>query len=199
MTLHYFISKVWRKFERKKIEISGRVRVWLWRPFFRRIGENCKFGKDSFILCPENIRIGNNFQAGNRFKICTHNDWWVNQKFQPCITIGNNVSIGQDCYISAINEITIEDNVLMASRLIIIDHDHGTLEDLKTLTPIARKLYSKGPIKIGKNVWIGEMVCILPGVTIGENTVIGAGSVVTKSMPANSIVAGNPAKVIKTL
>lgn len=58
--------------------------------------------------------------------------------------------------------------------------------------------YAK-PIKIGNNVWIGGNVCVLPGVTIGDNVVIGAGSVVTKDIPANCLVAGNPGKIIKKL
>jgi acetyltransferase-like isoleucine patch superfamily enzyme len=69
----------------------------------------------------------------------------------------------------------------------------------KDIAPALRDLFSKGPVRIGKRVWIGENACILPGVSIGDGAVIGAGSVVTKDIPPNSIAAGNPAKVIRTI
>lgn len=88
----------------------------------------------------------------------------------------------------------------MASRIYISDHSHGnvSIEDLEHV-PAMRPLYSKGPVIIEDNVWIGEGVCILPGVTIGENCIIGANSVVNKSFPKNSVIAGIPARLIKTL
>ena len=62
-----------------------------------------------------------------------------------------------------------------------------------------REVISKGAVIIGKNVWIGDKATVLPGVTIGDSVIIGANSVVTKDIPAYSIVGGNPAKIIKTL
>ena len=87
--------------------------------------------------------------------------------------------------------VTIGDNVTLAPECMLLCHDGSS-----------KKLigYSKiGEIKIGNNVWIGGNVCVLPGVTIGDNVVIGAGSVVTKDIPANCLVAGNPGKIIKRL
>lgn len=67
------------------------------------------------------------------------------------------------------------------------------------IPPGDRSLYSKGPVIIGDNVWVGAGSCILPNVTIGNNCIIGANSVVTKSFPDNCVIAGNPAKIIKQL
>lgn len=165
----------------------------------RKIGLNISVGADFITHGLENVTIGNNFHAGERLKLRTFNSWDT-AKMTPQIAIGNNVNIETDCHISAINSVHIDDNVLIASFVYISDHSHGqvTSEELST-PPILRKLYSKGPIHICKNVWIGEKVCVLPGVTIGEGSIIGANSVVTKNIPPFSVACGNPAKVIKTL
>lgn len=123
------------------------------------------------------------------------------ESFTPYIQIGDNVSIETDCHISAINSVIIEDGVLIASFVYISDHSHGIIFDNKELhiRPIDRPLSSKGPIKICRNVWIGEKVSILPGTTIGEGSIIGANSVVTHDIPPYCIAVGSPAKIIKNL
>lgn len=114
------------------------------------------------------------------------------------IVIKENVHINWDVHIGALDKIIIEDNVLIGSRVLITDHSHGRTEgaDLR-LPPDIRPLYSKGPVIIHKNVWLGEGVCVMPGVTIGENTIVGANSVVTKSLPSNCIAGGIPAKILR--
>ena len=117
------------------------------------------------------------------------------------IKFGKNVQINDYVHIAALEKVEIADNVLIASKVFISDLNHGSYNgDEKDSNPneIAkeRTLIAK-PIIIGKNVWIGELCSVLPGVKIGENSIIGANSVVTKSIPANSIAVGNPAKVIK--
>lgn len=145
------------------------------------------------------ITIGNNFYSDLRLRLEAW-DEHLGYEFSPNIIIGNNVSINSDCHIGAINEIIIEDNVLIASKVFITDHYHGVIDsEVVDIPPSMRKLFSKGAVKIEKNVWIGEGVVILPNVTIGANSIIGANSVVTKNIPKNSIVGGNPAKVIRTL
>lgn len=120
------------------------------------------------------------------------------QRFEPVLKLANNVVVQVSCHIGCINRVEIGEYTTMGARTYITDHTHGTVEpsDLK-LPPRHRKLYSKGPVKIGKYVAIGEGCIILPGVTIGDHSVIGANAVVTKDVPPYSVVAGNPAKVIK--
>lgn len=117
------------------------------------------------------------------------------------IKFGSNVQLNDYVHIAAIDNVTIGNNVLIASRVFISDHNHGRFDgddivNSPMISPELRPL-SSSPVFIGDNVWVGENVCILPGLTIGRGAVIGAGSVVTKNVPENSVVAGNPAKVIR--
>lgn len=87
----------------------------------------------------------------------------------------------------------------MASNIFITDTSHGSFmgeADSPQNAPDGRKLCSK-PTRIGSNVWIGEGVCIMPGVEIGDGCIIGANAVVTKSVPENTVAAGVPAKAIR--
>ena len=114
---------------------------------------------------------------------------------------GNNVQINDYCHINALKSVRIGDNVLIASKVFITDLEHGSYigdeNDSQPSSIVNYRPLSSKPVVIGNNVWIGELCSVLPGVTIGENSIIGANSVVTKSIPANSIAVGNPAKVIK--
>lgn len=125
-------------------------------------------------------------------------DNYRGQKFCPTIVFGKNVMLNSRCHIGVINKIVIGDNVLVGCNVLITDHSHGlnNIEDID-IPPADRLLYSKGPVIIEDNVWICENSVILSGVTIGRNSIIGANSVVTKSIPPYCIAAGNPAKVIR--
>ena len=122
-------------------------------------------------------------------------------KNSQTLFIGDNVEMNDYVHISAGESIVIGNNVLIASKVFISDLNHGKYKGLMQDSPLdcpnARKL-STFPILIKDNVWIGEAVCIMPGVTIGKGCVIGALSLVTKNIPDYSIAVGSPAKVIKT-
>lgn len=166
---------------------------------FRLAGNGLYLKKIGKIIGTDCIIIGNQFKARENIRLEAIKDY-RGVKFNPLISIGDNVNMGIDCHIGAINSIKIGDNVLMGNRVIITDHNHGnsSYDELETFA-VERKLFSKGGVEIGNNVWIGDGVAILPGVVIGENSVIGVNSVVTKNIPPNSIVAGVPAKVIKVV
>jgi len=106
--------------------------------------------------------------------------------------IGKNVFINFDCVFLDLGGITIEDNVLIAPKVSLLTEGHSTsIKDRHSLIP--------KPILIKKNAWIGANANILQGVTIGENAIVAAGSVVSKDVPDNTIVGGVPAKFIKNI
>lgn len=147
------------------------------------------------------ISIGPRFGAGDHFWLAAITSY-QGEVLNPRLWIGANVSFSDFCHVAAINSITIGDNVLVGSRVLITDHSHGHYSSFSTtdppeIAPILRKLYSSGPVNIGSNVWIGDGAVILPNVTIGDGAIIGANSVVTRDVPRNTIVAGAPARAMK--
>lgn len=115
--------------------------------------------------------------------------------YNPKIIIGDGTWVGKNCSIAAINKVEIGKNVLFAGFVHITDHSHG-YENISN--PIASQpLITKGPVIIEDNCWLGFGCEILSGVHIGEHSIVAARAVVTKNVPAYSIVAGNPAKIVK--
>jgi len=108
-----------------------------------------------------------------------------------CLELGSNVFINYGASLSAHRLVHIGDGCQLGSYACLMDNDYHRVED-------RRQPGISKPIVLERNVWLGVRVIVLKGVTIGENSVIGAGSVVTKDIPANSLAAGNPAKVIRT-
>lgn len=166
---------------------------------FKKIGRNAVIPESLILKNPQFVSIGSSFSALGNLRIEAITEYH-GKRFNPEIIIGNNVCMNYDIHIGCINKISIGDGVLMASRIFITDHAHGDFSEASLkLSPLDRKLISKGPVSIGNNVWIGEGVCILAGVNIGDNVIIGANAVVTKNFPANCVIGGVPAGMIKHL
>jgi len=156
-------------------------------------------GLDTVWLTGNYATIGKNLRIGKRCRvevISEHNS----MVYTPKLTIGNNVSMNDDVHIGCVSSVRIGNNVLMGSKIFISDHNHGNYsgktQDSPEVLPGLR-LLSYNAVHIEDNVWLGEMVSVLPGVTIGRGSIIGSNSVVSRSIPPYSIAVGSPAKVVK--
>jgi acetyltransferase-like isoleucine patch superfamily enzyme len=159
-----------------------------------------KFGRGSIIKFPYRIWNKKNIEIGKNVFIVENSFFAVSttfkkQKFSPRVVIGNNVSIGSNFFLGCIDGITIEDNVIISDRVFIADHTHSY--ENPNVPIIDQPLEPEGKALIKSGSFIGVNAVIMPGVTIGKNSVVGASSVVTRSVPDYAIVAGAPAKVIK--
>lgn len=173
-------------------------RVFMEELRFRDFGESSRIQYPwKKIDGPERISIGKGFYAARGLFLGVYGG---SPEGEPVIAIGDHVFVNFDGVITGINGIRIGNDVLMGPRVYISDHSHGEARaESLALPPISRPLHSKGPISIGDRVWIGCDATILPGVSIGEDCIVGANSVVTKSFPARSVLAGNPARLIRSL
>lgn len=176
--------------------VSAYIRVGYHKRYFKSIGDGVRFGRNFRSHGERYITIGekSTFAEGGRLMAY---DNYQGERFSPEIKIGRNCCIGERFHITAVNGITIGDNLLTGANLLITDNAHGT-RDINALStpPIERPLSSKGKVVIGNNVWLGENVSIMPAVTIGDGAVVAANSVVTKDVPPYTTVAGIPAKII---
>ena len=131
------------------------------------------------------IRFGRFVWIGDGTKIRCH---------EGEVIIGAKTVLGQECTISAYQHVRIGEQCVIADRAMFIDFDHGTVEVER---PIRIQGIYKRDVDVGSNVWIGYGACVLRGVKVGDNAVVGTNSVVTADVPANAVVGGVPAKVIR--
>ncbi len=131
------------------------------------------------------LRIGRWAWIGHGCKIRVH---------EGEVSIGAKTVMGQECTISAYQSVSIGRECIVADRVMLIDFDHGAVEVER---PIRLQGIYKRDVKIGHNVWIGYGACVLRGVTVGENAIVGTSSVLTRDVAANAVVAGAPARLIR--
>ena len=157
-----------------------------------KIGKNSCLspGYDIFGVNLSKLMIGNNVLIGRN--ACIGSTFGIGK-----INIGSGTNIGRNCQIQSLKKIQIGKKCLISYGVSLIDHDH-LLTDPK-ISPMDGLLTAPKSISIGDNCFVGAHSFVLKGVVLGEHCVVGANSVVTKSFPKNSIIAGNPAKLIKTI
>lgn len=159
-----------------------------------------KLGRLSFVAPPfripgaQALYMGDNTRIGPyAFFVLVHEH--LGKHYSPEFTIGNNVHIGHDFFGGCQKRIIIEDNVLISSRVFMSDAIHD-YRDVKRPV-LTQPLTTAKTVIVQESAFIGVNASILPGVTIGRNAVVAASAVVTKDVPSYSVVAGNPASVIK--
>lgn len=170
----------------------------LYKAYFNKFGKGSYISTAPILQNANRITIGNNVGIGKDVLLRCYN---LEQNTSSRIIIGDGSRIGDYSTISSCKDIIIGKGVRTGRMVMITDNSHGHTDRPEELeiSPILRPLVSKGAVKIEDNVWIGEKVSIMPNVTIGKGAIIAANAVVTKDVPAYTIVAGCPAKIIKTI
>ena len=183
----FWLLKFHEKFERFYAS-------WFLAPQFESLGP------DAVIMRPWNLRVnGKHIRAGKNLHIVTDSDrrvsfsTWTLGEHQGKIHLGDNVLVCPGCRFDSASSIIIGDNCMMAAGSYITDADWHDIYDRTQAVGTTK------PVVLGKNVWLGDGAMVCKGVSIGDNTVIGARSLVTQDLPANVIAGGNPARVIKPL
>jgi acetyltransferase-like isoleucine patch superfamily enzyme len=146
------------------------------------------------FVCP-----GVNFQIGRNATVSLGRWSWIGhdtkiRAHEGIVSLGAKSVLGQECTISAYQHISIGRECIIADRVMMIDFDHGMVEVER---PIREQGIYKRDVNVGHNVWIGYGACLLRGVTIGNNSVVGTSAVVTTNVPENAVVAGIPARLIR--
>jgi len=136
-----------------------------------------EIGKDA------TLRLGRWSWVGTGSKIRVH---------EGEVSIGAKTVMGQECTISAFQHVSIGRECIIADRVMLIDFDHGVVEVER---PIREQGIYKRDVRVGHNVWMGYGACVLRGVTIGDNAIVGTSTVVTKDVPDNAVVGGVPARL----
>jgi acetyltransferase-like isoleucine patch superfamily enzyme len=131
------------------------------------------------------VRFGRFVWIGDGSKIRCH---------EGGVEIGEKTVMGQECTISAYRRVRIGRECVIADRAMFIDFDHGVVEVERSIRQ--QGIYMRD-VEVGSNVWIGYGACVLRGVRVGDNSIVGTNSVVTRDVPANAVVAGIPARVIR--
>jgi acetyltransferase-like isoleucine patch superfamily enzyme len=169
----------------------------LWRYLWRRLLTHAgrRWSTDGFVFFGRRLEL----QIGKKGSIRFGRFVWIGDDSKiRChegeVEIGEKTVMGQECTISAYQRVRIGQQCVIADRAMFIDFDHGVVEVDR---PIRLQGIYKRDVEVGSNVWIGYGACILRGVRVGDNSIVGTNAVVTKDVPANAVVGGIPARVIR--
>jgi len=181
------------------INIPWKLLIKHYTSKMKSCGHKFSAGKGMSIVGATNIEVGDYFSAGRNLSLETYERYngALTGKI-PKMVIGSHVSVMDNCAFSCMDRIEIGDGCLFGANVFITDNFHGSNSKAELMIPPQmRKLSSKGAVVIGKNVWLGRNVCVMPGVKIGDYSVVGANAVVTHDIPEGCIAAGVPAKIIR--
>ncbi len=175
LVMLHVLAQMLEKIQRKKIQtlLSTHPNV--------SIG-SIRLGIDDQFVLYKNLRkvkIGNSVNIRNYIHVIVQDD--------ATLEIGDRVFMNNFCSINCLDSVTIGENTLFGENVKIYDHNHAYERDGNELT-VHHSKFTKAPVVIGKNCWLGSNVTVLKGVTIGDNCIIGAGCTITKSVPPNSTV-----------
>jgi acetyltransferase-like isoleucine patch superfamily enzyme len=160
-----------------KLRFRGRLQTD--GPCFVGPGVTIQIGRDAVL------RLGRWSWIGHGTKLRVH---------EGEVSIGAKTVMGQECTISAFQHVSIGRECIVADRVMLIDFDHGVVEVER---PIRLQGIYKRDVRVGHNCWVGYGACVLRGTTVGDNSVVGANTVVTKDVPPNSVAAGAPVRILR--
>jgi acetyltransferase-like isoleucine patch superfamily enzyme len=181
-------------------EIKNQGR-WLYDLLWRRPRGLGELGAGSYAERPWKIDHPRYIQVGSRSTIKAH-AWlsaipmYAGRRYDPKLTIGSDVYIGHHACITCIDRVDIADGCVLSEQVYIADSFHGI--DPRDGPIMKRPLGSNGAVLLGRGTFLGYRASVLSGVTLGEHCIVGAHAVVTRSFPAFTMVAGIPARPIKT-
>jgi acetyltransferase-like isoleucine patch superfamily enzyme len=166
---------------------------YLWRRILTRSGR--RWSTDGPVFFGRGLQL----QTGPGASISFGRFVWIGDGtkircHEGRVEIGAKTVMGQECTISAYRHVRIGEQCVIADRTMFIDFDHGVVE---TERPIRQQGIYMKDVTVGSNVWIGYGACVLRGVSVGDNAIVGTNSVVTKDVPANAVVGGVPARVLR--
>jgi maltose O-acetyltransferase len=164
---------------------AGRLRAALLRLRGMAVGAKTKVGRDVDVLHPRCVRLGERCEI-------EHNVFLKCVSSAASLTLGDFVFVGAGAEIDVADSVTIGAHSLLAPGVFVTDHTHNHARGARLDEQGSRS----SPVVIGADVWLGVRAVILPGVTVGDGAVVGAGAVVTKDVPPYAIVAGVPARKI---
>jgi lipopolysaccharide O-acetyltransferase len=160
-------------------------------------GNNASLEYPTFkIEGPEYMEVGDSSSIGKNAWLACY-DHFHEQHFQPRLRIGDNVRIGNSACITVVDEVLVADGCLFSDYVYISDHTHD-FNPTSNAPLVSHPLKIGGKVRIGRNTFVGMRAMIMPGVALGDHSVVAAGAIVTKSFPAYSMLAGAPARLLKT-